>query len=168
MVAVWVVVGWGGVGPVHGLLGGGEGARFAHALPWRVQRLLQRNPLTPNSSLSLVPSPQCMTTQSTCCSAIRRRPAASGWVLHMLGLLNGMPHTRTWHTLWSVVLHAPTAVLWLRALGCLCGNHPPGPGMPSRVWCVLQEGPGLHFACSMVAGFACAFTTAPVDIVKTR
>ncbi|KAL4422216.1 hypothetical protein ABPG77_009691 [Micractinium sp. CCAP 211/92] len=32
----------------------------------------------------------------------------------------------------------------------------------------VKEGPGLHFACSMVAGFACAFTTAPVDIVKTR
>ncbi|KAL4443483.1 hypothetical protein ABPG75_011220 [Micractinium tetrahymenae] len=32
----------------------------------------------------------------------------------------------------------------------------------------VKEGPGLHFVCSMVAGFACAFTTAPVDIVKTR
>lgn len=32
----------------------------------------------------------------------------------------------------------------------------------------VKEGPALHFVCSMVAGFACAFTTAPVDIVKTR
>ena len=31
-----------------------------------------------------------------------------------------------------------------------------------------QEGPLLHFLCSMVAGLACATTTAPVDIVKTR
>lgn len=31
-----------------------------------------------------------------------------------------------------------------------------------------QEGPLLHFVCSMVAGLACATTTAPVDIVKTR
>ncbi len=30
----------------------------------------------------------------------------------------------------------------------------------------LQEGPLLHFVCSMVAGLACATTTAPVDIVK--
>ncbi len=32
----------------------------------------------------------------------------------------------------------------------------------------LQEGPLLHFICSMMAGLACATTTAPVDLIKTR
>ena len=37
----------------------------------------------------------------------------------------------------------------------------PRPALP-------QEGPLLHFVCSMAAGLACSFSTAPVDLCKTR
>jgi solute carrier family 25 protein 14/30 len=32
----------------------------------------------------------------------------------------------------------------------------------------FTEGQGLHFACSMVAGVACATVVAPVDLIKSR
>lgn len=32
----------------------------------------------------------------------------------------------------------------------------------------MEEGPQLHVASSMVAGFMAALTTSPVDVIKTR
>ncbi len=32
----------------------------------------------------------------------------------------------------------------------------------------MNEGIGLHFVASMVAGFACSVTSQPVDVIKTR
>ncbi|PSC73151.1 hypothetical protein C2E20_3677 [Micractinium conductrix] len=95
----------------------------------------------------------------------RRPPPAGIWstAAHMYRFEGGLAalYRGVWPTtVRAAILTATQLPVYDHTKHLLLG-HPATAGR-------IKEGPLLHFVCSMAAGLACSFSTAPVDLCKTR